>query len=179
MISQRCSAKRTIASAFPRKRTLQIAQALYETPQNDHLSADRFARACRRITSPSCPANVRQPAGDLAQARPEGSRKRLGASEQAHFQQRANLAITSPSSRPPPKPKHLDEMEAKVYDMIARRFVAAFFPAAEFDITTRLSQVRRARVQDGRQSADRARLAGGLWQDHGRWIPTRAKRCRP
>ena len=32
-------------------------------------------------------------------------------------------------------------MEGKVYDMIARRFVAAFFPAAEFDITTRISTV--------------------------------------
>lgn len=37
--------------------------------------------------------------------------------------------------------KHLDEMEAKVFDMIARRFVAVFFPAAEFDITTRTSTV--------------------------------------
>jgi len=37
--------------------------------------------------------------------------------------------------------KNLDEMEAKVFDMIARRFVAVFFPAAEFDITTRLSTV--------------------------------------
>jgi DNA topoisomerase-3 len=33
--------------------------------------------------------------------------------------------------------KHLDEMEAKIFDMIARRFVATFFPPAEFDITTR------------------------------------------
>ena len=32
---------------------------------------------------------------------------------------------------------------AKVYDMIARRFVAAFFPAAEFDVTTRISTVAR------------------------------------
>ena len=37
--------------------------------------------------------------------------------------------------------KDLDEMEAKVFDMIARRFVAAFYPAAEFDITTRISTV--------------------------------------
>ena len=37
--------------------------------------------------------------------------------------------------------KHLDEMEAKIFDMIARRFVAAFYPSAEFDITTRLSTV--------------------------------------
>jgi DNA topoisomerase-3 len=37
--------------------------------------------------------------------------------------------------------KNLDEMEAKVFDMIARRFVAAFHPVAEFDITTRISTV--------------------------------------
>jgi DNA topoisomerase-3 len=42
------------------------------------------------------------------------------------------------------EPKNLDEMEGKVYDMIARRFVAAFFPAAEFDITTRISTVAAA-----------------------------------
>ena len=42
------------------------------------------------------------------------------------------------------EPKNLDEMEGKVYDMIARRFVAAFFPAAEFDITTRISTVAPA-----------------------------------
>jgi DNA topoisomerase-3 len=37
--------------------------------------------------------------------------------------------------------KHLDEAEAKLFDMIARRFVATFHPVAEFDITTRLSVV--------------------------------------
>jgi DNA topoisomerase-3 len=36
----------------------------------------------------------------------------------------------------------LEEFEGKIFDMIARRFVAAFHPAAEFDITTRLSVVR-------------------------------------
>jgi DNA topoisomerase-3 len=32
-------------------------------------------------------------------------------------------------------------MEARVFEMIARRFVAAFYPAAEFDVTTRISTV--------------------------------------
>ncbi len=40
--------------------------------------------------------------------------------------------------------KNLDEMEAKMlFDMIARRFVAAFYPSAEFDITTRTSTVAK------------------------------------
>ncbi len=37
--------------------------------------------------------------------------------------------------------KKLSEDEAKIYDMIARRFVAAFYPEAVFDVTTRLSVV--------------------------------------
>ncbi|MGY8718963.1 MAG: DNA topoisomerase, partial [Verrucomicrobiia bacterium] len=39
------------------------------------------------------------------------------------------------------EPKKLGDLEAKVYDMIARRFVAAFYPVAQFDVTTRISTV--------------------------------------
>ena len=42
--------------------------------------------------------------------------------------------------------KRLDDAEAKIFDMVARRFVAVFYPAAEFDITTRLSQIAQAQV---------------------------------
>ena len=35
--------------------------------------------------------------------------------------------------------KKLGNDEARIYDMVARRFIAAFYPAAEFDVTTRLS----------------------------------------
>lgn len=38
-------------------------------------------------------------------------------------------------------PKNLGEPEQKLYDMIARRFLAIFFPAAEFLITTRITRV--------------------------------------
>ena len=60
--------------------------------------------------------------------------------------------------------KHLDEAEAKIFDMIARRFVAVFFPAAEFDVTTRISPSRQAQFQDRGQGPHRARLARGLRQ---------------
>lgn len=36
-------------------------------------------------------------------------------------------------------PSKLSDDEAKIYDMIVRRFIAAFFPSAEFLITTRMS----------------------------------------
>ncbi|MCP2937490.1 DNA topoisomerase, partial [Salmonella enterica subsp. enterica serovar Typhimurium] len=36
------------------------------------------------------------------------------------------------------EPKSLSEAEAKIYDMVTRRFLAVFFPAAEYRITTRI-----------------------------------------
>ena len=41
----------------------------------------------------------------------------------------------------PQAPKHLTEAERKLYDLIAKRFLAVFFPAAEFLVTTRITRV--------------------------------------
>ena len=38
-------------------------------------------------------------------------------------------------------PKHLNELEAKLYDLVVKRFLAVFFPAAEFLQTTRITRV--------------------------------------
>jgi DNA topoisomerase-3 len=38
-------------------------------------------------------------------------------------------------------PKHLSEAETKLYDMVTKRFLAVFFPAAEFLVTTRITRV--------------------------------------
>ncbi len=38
-------------------------------------------------------------------------------------------------------PKHLSEPEQKLYDLVTKRFLAIFYPAAEFLITTRISRV--------------------------------------
>lgn len=38
-------------------------------------------------------------------------------------------------------PKTLSEAEAKIYDMVVKRFVAVFYPAAEFRVTTRITAV--------------------------------------
>ena len=126
---------------LPARRTLQIAQALYErhkmityprtdsralpedyiptvreTLKNLHLHEDLAVHAHKVL--------------DEGWVRPN---KRIFNNAQIsdHF---AIIPTTHEA-------KHLDEMEAKIFDMIARRFVAAFYPAAEFDITTRLSTV--------------------------------------
>ncbi|NJD23781.1 MAG: DNA topoisomerase III [Betaproteobacteria bacterium] len=38
-------------------------------------------------------------------------------------------------------PKHLNELEQKLYDFVARRFLSVFFPAAEYLVTTRITRV--------------------------------------
>ena len=40
-------------------------------------------------------------------------------------------------------PKHLSEPEMKLYDMVVKRFLAVFYPAAEYLITTRITRVER------------------------------------
>ncbi|MFO1362757.1 MAG: DNA topoisomerase III [Burkholderiales bacterium] len=38
-------------------------------------------------------------------------------------------------------PKHLSEPEQKLYDLVVKRFLAVFYPAAEFLVTTRITRV--------------------------------------
>ena len=38
-------------------------------------------------------------------------------------------------------PKHLSEAETKLYDLVTKRFLAVFFPSAEFQVTTRITRV--------------------------------------
>ncbi|MEO5957626.1 MAG: DNA topoisomerase, partial [Opitutaceae bacterium] len=125
--------------SLPARRTLQIAQALYERhkmityPRTD-------SRALPEDYVPTVRETMINLSGDLGRhaqkALDEGwvrPNKRIFNNAQIsdHF------AII-PTAH---EAKDLDDMEAKVFDMIARRFVAAFYPAAEFDVTTRISSV--------------------------------------
>ncbi|HWY73880.1 MAG TPA: DNA topoisomerase III, partial [Burkholderiaceae bacterium] len=40
------------------------------------------------------------------------------------------------------EPGHLSEIELKLYDLVVRRFLAVFFPAAEYLVTTRITEVK-------------------------------------
>ncbi len=124
---------------LPARRTLQIAQALYERhkmityPRTD-------SRALPEDYMPTC----RQTLGNL-----EGDLKQHGAKVLQEGWVRPNKRIFNNAQISDhfaiiPTGTHagsLDDMEAKVFDMIARRFVAVFYPAAEFDVTTRISTV--------------------------------------
>lgn len=121
------------------KRTLQIAQALYERhkmityPRTDSRALpEDYMPTCRQVLG-----NLNGGLAPLAQKVLEAGwvhpNKRIFNNAQIsdHF------AIIPTAT----EPKELDEIEAKIFDMIARRFIAVFYPAAEIDVTTRLSTV--------------------------------------
>jgi DNA topoisomerase-3 len=124
---------------FPAKRTLQIAQALYERhkmityPRTDSRALPEDYMPLVRETLANLHGDLKVHAQRVLEAGWVQPNKRIFNNAQVsdHF------AII-PTQH---EAKHLDEAEAKLFDMIARRFVATFHPVAEFDITTRLSVV--------------------------------------
>ncbi len=124
---------------FSAKRTLQIAQALYEK----HKMLTYPRTDSRALPEDYLPV-VRQTLGNLSGPLQAHARKVLE-NDWVKFNKRIfnnaqisdHFAIIPTTS----EAKNLDDAETKIFDMVARRFVAVFFPVAEFDITTRLSQV--------------------------------------
>src|SRR6185295_11131672 len=52
-------------------------------------------------------------------------------------------------------PHGLSETEQKIYDLVARRFIAVFFPAAQFEVTTRITTVEGEKFKtDGKIIVD-------------------------
>jgi len=57
-------------------------------------------------------------------------------------------------------PHGLDDVQQKIYDMIVRRFISGFFPAAQFEVTTRITRVDKdAFKTDGKIIKDPGWLA--------------------
>ncbi len=125
--------------SFPANKTLSLAQALYEKhklltyPRTDSraLPDDYRAVATRTLGEMSQEyAQFAKKAIDDGYVKKAG--KRIFDSKQVsdHF------AII-PTGVVPNK---LSDDERKIYDMVARRFIAAFYPEAQFDITVRTTK---------------------------------------
>src|SRR5438045_908939 len=125
---------------FSASRTLQIAQALYERHK-----VITYPRTDSRALPEDYIETVKQTLKSLA-ATPYGTfagkilkedwvkpNKRIfnNAKVSDHF------AIIPTSLAP----KHLHDDEAKLYEMVMKRFLAIFYPAAEFLVTTRITRV--------------------------------------
>ena len=132
---------------FSAKTTLGLAQALYEKhkvltyPRTDSRALPEDYLATVRNTvgmlaEEDLPGPLRELSAHAGKALAEGYVKPMkrvfdNAKVSDHF------AII-PTLQPP---KSLSEIELKLYDMVVKRFLAVFYPAAEFMVTTRISQV--------------------------------------
>jgi DNA topoisomerase III len=133
---------------FSAKTTLGLAQALYEKhkvltyPRTDSraLPEDYLGvvkQTMEMIASEDLPGPLRELAPHAAKAIKEGyvkPNKRVfdNAKVSDHFAIIPTLQA----------PKSLTEAEAKLYDMVVKRFLAVFYPAAEYLVTTRITTVK-------------------------------------
>jgi DNA topoisomerase-3 len=135
---------------FSAKTTLSLAQALYEKHKvltyprtdsralpEDYLKVTKDTMAM--LAAEDLPGPLRTLSAHAKKAVKEGYIKPVkrvfdNAKVSDHF------AII-PTLQPP---KSLSEIEAKLYDMVVKRFIAVFYPSAEFMVTTRVSTVKAA-----------------------------------
>src|SRR5689334_21528097 len=159
---------------FSARTTLSIAQALYERhkvltyPRTDSraLPEDYLAvakKTVEMIAKESMPGPLRPLAVHASTALKEGyvrPAKRVfdNAKVSDHF------AII-PTLLPP---KSLSEIEAKLYDMVVKRFLAVFFPPAEFMVTTRISTVKAAGKEHSFQTNGKVMVKPGWLAVYGR-----------
>jgi DNA topoisomerase-3 len=126
---------------FSAKNTLGLAQALYERhkvltyPRTDsrHLPEDYLGTVKETLEMLKDSNNYRQSAAMVLKNQWLKPNKRIFDNTKIsdHF------AII-PTLQPP---KNLSEPEQKLYDLVVKRFLAVFFPAAEFMVTTRITEV--------------------------------------
>jgi DNA topoisomerase-3 len=126
---------------FSAKNTLGLAQALYEKhkvltyPRTDsrHLPEDYMNTVKQTMETLSENNNYQQFAAQILNKNWVKPNKRIFDNTKIsdHF---AIIPTTQ-------APKNLSEPEQKLYDLVARRFMAIFFPAAEYQVTTRYTEV--------------------------------------
>ncbi len=131
---------------FSAKGTLQIAQALYEKHK-----MITYPRTDSRYLPEDYVPNVRETLGDIAASDLDVARyadavlkgdkddgPKLTKSRRVFDSKKVSdhFAII-----PTGKFAKLSDTEQKVYDMIVKRFIAVFYPSAEFEQTTRLTKI--------------------------------------
>lgn len=132
---------------FSAKTTLSLAQALYEKhkvltyPRTDSRALPEdyvgvVKQTMEMLSNEDLPGPLRELAGHARKALNEGYVKPVkrvfdNSKVSDHFAIIPTLQA----------PKSLTDIEAKLYDMVVKRFLAVFYPSAEFMVTTRISTV--------------------------------------
>ena len=126
------------ARGFSAKRTLQIAQQLYE-----RFKVITYPRTDSRYLPEDYIPTVKS---TLSRVDNHHARKALESGWIRPSKRIFNNAKISDHFAIVPTgtaPHGLDEVQQKIYDMIVRRFISVFFPAAQFEVTTRITRVEK------------------------------------
>ncbi len=159
---------------FSAKTTLSLAQALYEKhkvltyPRTDSRALpEDYVNVVKQtmgmIAEEQMPGPLRALAPHAAKALKEGYVKPIkkifdNSKVSDHFAIIPTLQA----------PKSLSEIEAKLYDMVVKRFIAVFFPPAEFLVTTRISTVKTAQRPHSFQTNGKVMVKPGWLAVYGR-----------
>lgn len=158
---------------FSAKGTLQIAQALYEKHK-----VITYPRTDSRYLPEDYTANVRETMRDIADSDLDVARfakavlsgssdngPRLHKSRRVFDNKKVSdhFAII-----PTGKTAKLSDTEQKVFDMIVKRFIAVFYPSAEFEQTTRLTRISHASVTDTFRTDGKVLIKPGWLEVYGR-----------
>ena len=125
---------------FSAKTTLGLAQALYEKHK-----VLTYPRTDSRALPEDYLGTVKETLSSLTQSRYGIFAKQVLKEDWVKPNKRIfnNAKISDHFAIIPTslEPKALSEVEAKLYDLVTKRFLAIFFPAAEFLVTTRITRV--------------------------------------
>jgi DNA topoisomerase-3 len=122
------------------KRTLQIAQRLYE-----HHKVLTYPRTDSRALPEDYIDSTKQVLRELKKSHLAPFAKKILDEGWVKPNKRIfnNAKISDHHAIIPTieSPDKLDEFERKVYDLVAKRFLSIFYPAAQFEVTTRITRV--------------------------------------
>ena len=133
---------------FTAKNTLAITQALYERHK-----MVTYPRTDSRYLPEDYIAKVHETIRELAHSKLSVSKWAADAMENQRVQFSKRIFNNAKVSDhfaiiPTGRVVRLSDQESKVYDMIVKRFIAAFFPPAEFQTTRRLTTIRHGNETD-------------------------------
>ncbi len=125
---------------FSARTTLSLAQALYEKHK-----ALTYPRTDSRALPEDYPDTVKATLKSLGEARYQPFAAEILKQKWVRPNKRVfnNAKVSDHFAIIPTghAPKHLSEAEQKLYDLVTKRFLAVFYPAAEFLVTTRVTRV--------------------------------------
>jgi DNA topoisomerase-3 len=133
---------------FSAKTTLSIAQALYEKhkvltyPRTDSRALpEDYLKVAKDTMAMLAEEDLPGPLRELSRHAKKALKESYVKPSKRVFDNTKvsdHFAII-PTLQPP---KALSEIEAKLYDLVVKRFIAVFYPSAEFLVTTRVSTVK-------------------------------------